>query len=66
MIRKRDSKSLCQARKTRSKAFRKRGYFSCSYIEYFILIKNLIKKLKYALLNTLNKDKFYFAEIHKI
>ena len=30
MIRKRDSRSLCQARKTRNKAFRKRNYFSCS------------------------------------
>ena len=29
MIRKRDSRSLCQSRKTRNKAFHKRRYFSC-------------------------------------
>ena len=31
MIRKRDSRSLCQARKTRNKAFQKINYFSCIY-----------------------------------
>ena len=30
MIRKRGSRSLCQARKTQNKAFRKRNYFSCN------------------------------------
>ena len=33
MIKKRDSRSLWQARKTRNKAFRKRRYFSCTTIK---------------------------------